>query len=74
MSFPPPSGNLHLVLYDVILSEAKTTSEGESRSHTCMAMTEPKRLGLAPSSEILNFVDGLQAAHQSLFGGAVGER
>jgi len=32
----------------VILSNAKTTSKGESRSHTRMDMTEPKRLGLAP--------------------------
>ena len=42
------------VLYNVILNgeAVKTTSKGECCSHACMAITEPKRLGLAPSSEV----------------------
>ena len=39
---------------------------GESRSHACMAMTEPKGRGIAPSSDIarLNWI--IRACHPAL--------
>ncbi len=43
----------------VILNECEDYPKGDSRSHACMAMTEPKGRDVVPSSDILITLTGL---------------